>query len=71
LKKDPDIDYTVMSDEEWEEEPEGENLSVSPTTELAATAHLQNVKKAQLAFSDLQFAAARACFKAPLAWLFH
>jgi hypothetical protein len=34
LKKDPDIDYTVMSDEEWEEEPEGENLSVSPNAHL-------------------------------------
>lgn len=29
LGKDPDLDYEVMSDEEWEDEPEGENLSVS------------------------------------------
>ena len=28
LGKDPELDYTVMSDEEWEEEPEGESLSV-------------------------------------------
>ena len=28
LGKDPEVDYTVMSDEEWEEEPEGESLSV-------------------------------------------
>ncbi len=27
--KDPNLDYEVMSDEEWEEEPEGESLSVS------------------------------------------
>ncbi len=29
LAKDVELDYEVMSDEEWEEEPEGENLSVS------------------------------------------
>ncbi len=29
LAKDAELDYEVMSDEEWEEEPEGENLSVS------------------------------------------
>lgn len=28
LAKDAELDYEVMSDEEWEEEPEGENLSV-------------------------------------------
>lgn len=27
--RDANLDYDVMSDEEWEEEPEGENLSVS------------------------------------------
>jgi len=27
--RDPGLDYEVMSDEEWEEEPEGESLSVS------------------------------------------
>jgi Chromatin assembly factor 1 subunit A len=26
LARDPDMDYDVMSDEEWEEEPEGEAL---------------------------------------------
>ena len=30
--KDPNLDYEVMSDEEWEEEPEGESLSVSITS---------------------------------------
>ena len=29
LARDDTLDYEVMSDEEWEEEPEGENLSVS------------------------------------------
>lgn len=29
LARDEELDYEVMSDEEWEEEPEGENLSVS------------------------------------------
>lgn len=29
LAKDPQLDYDVDSDDEWEEEPEGENLSVS------------------------------------------
>jgi chromatin assembly factor 1 subunit A len=28
LGKDPQLDYEVDSDDEWEEEPEGENLSV-------------------------------------------
>lgn len=27
--KDPQLDYTVMEDEEWEPEPEGDSLSVS------------------------------------------
>lgn len=27
--KDASVDYEVMEDEEWEPEPEGENLSVS------------------------------------------
>ena len=26
--RDPQLDYDVMEDEEWEPEPEGENLSV-------------------------------------------
>ena len=32
LARDPSIlmDYEVMSDQEWEEEPEGEDLSVRP-----------------------------------------
>ena len=29
LAKDPVLDYEVMSDQEWEPEPEGESLSVS------------------------------------------
>ena len=28
LSKEPGLDYQVMSDEDWEEEPEGEDLSV-------------------------------------------
>jgi hypothetical protein len=28
LAKEPGVDYEVMSDEDWEEEPEGEDLSV-------------------------------------------
>ena len=26
IRKDPDLDYDVMSDEDWEEEPEGEDI---------------------------------------------
>lgn len=29
FSKDPELDYEVMSDQDWEEEPEGESLSVS------------------------------------------
>ena len=29
LAQDPEVDYEVMSDEEWEAEPEGEDLLVS------------------------------------------
>ncbi len=28
LGRDPELDYEVMSDQDWEEEPEGESLSV-------------------------------------------
>jgi hypothetical protein len=31
--KDPDVDYEVMSDEEWEEEPEGEELDCADVEE--------------------------------------
>lgn len=30
LARDAEMDYEVMSDQEWEEEPEGEDLSVRP-----------------------------------------
>lgn len=30
--RDAAMDYEVMSDQEWEEEPEGESLSVSPSS---------------------------------------
>lgn len=31
LGKDVQLDYEEMSDQDWEEEPEGESLSVRPT----------------------------------------
>lgn len=33
--QDVELDYEVMSDQDWEEEPDGENLSVSDTGQAA------------------------------------
>ena len=37
--KDEVLDYEVMSDQEWEEEPEGESLSVCPLTIICCLAN--------------------------------
>jgi hypothetical protein len=38
LGTDAELDYEVMSDQDWEEEPEGESLSVSGVRVAAAAA---------------------------------
>ena len=43
------MDYEVMSDQEWEEEPEGESLSVShPPERLSLQLHGHNMKPVYL-----------------------
>ena len=46
--KEPTLDYEVMSDEEWEEEPEGESLSVRGTNLLTPYNRLIYILRARL-----------------------